>query len=65
MPHFTTYPDFDGRSSSSTEPVAVGGEAERVDDVTTIQSVQVLALIQVPQHGLAVLATRSTQGAIW
>lgn len=49
------YPDLDAGAGGSAEPVAVGAEAQRVDDVPSIQSVQVLAFVQVPQHGLAVL----------
>lgn len=50
-----TYPDLDTGAGGGTQPVAVGAEAEGVDGVTTVQGVEVLALIQVPQHGLAVL----------
>lgn len=49
------YPDLDAWSSGSAQPVAVGAEAEGIDDVTPIQSVEVFAFIQVPQHGLAIL----------
>jgi len=59
------YPDFDTRSSSSTQPVTVGAEAKGVDCITaTIKGVQVLALIEVPEHGLSVLSTGGTQGTI-
>ena len=57
-------PDFDAWTSSSTKPVSVGGEHETVDGVGVIKSVQVLAVIQVPQHSLSILATRSTQGTV-
>lgn len=50
-----TYPDLDAGSGGSTEPVAVGAEAQGVDDVSSVQGVEVFAFIQVPQHGLAVL----------
>lgn len=50
-----SYPDFDAGASGSTQPVAVRAEAEGIDDITTVQGVQVLALIQVPQHSLAIL----------
>lgn len=49
------HPDLDAGPGGSAEPVAVGAEAQGVDDVTAVQRVQVLALVQVPQHGLAVL----------
>lgn len=54
-------PDFDARSCGGTQPVSVGAEAQGVNDVASVQCVQVLAFIQVPEHGLSVLATRSTQ----
>lgn len=49
------YPDLDTGASGSTQPVSVGTEAEGIDGVTTVQGVEVLALIQVPQHGLTIL----------
>lgn len=49
------YPNLDTGASSGAQPVTVGAEAEGIDGVTTVQSVEVLALIQVPQHGLAIL----------
>lgn len=52
-------PDFDGGSSGGTQPVAVGGEAKSVDDVGVVQGVQALVIIQVPQHGFAVLEGRN------
>lgn len=48
-------PDLDGGSGSSTEPVAVGGEAQGVDDVGVVKGVQPLVVVQIPQHGFAVL----------
>lgn len=52
-----TYPDFDLRSAGSTQPVSVRAEAHAVDGSTSIQCVQVLAFVQVPQHSLAILET--------
>lgn len=49
------YPNLDTGAGGGTQPVTVGAEAEGVDGVTTVQGVEVLAFIQVPQHGLAVL----------
>lgn len=49
------YPDLNAGSSGSTEPVTVGAEAKGVDHITAVQGVEVLAFIQVPQHGLAIL----------
>lgn len=61
---FKTYPDLDGGSKRSTQPVSVGREAKGCDDVIVVQGVEVLAIIQVPEHSLHVLASRGTQGAI-
>jgi len=58
------YPDLNGRSESSTKPVTVGGEAQGSDDVIVVKGVQMLAIVQVPKHGLAVLASRRAQRAI-
>lgn len=58
------YPNLDGGSESSAQPVTVGGEAESSDDVIVVQGVKVLAFIQVPQHCLAVLASGCAQGTI-
>lgn len=60
---FRTHPNLDGRPSGSAQPVAVGREAHGADVVTSIQSVQVLALVQVPQHGLPVLLGREGRAA--
>jgi len=59
-----SYPDLDGRSESSAQPVAVGGEAQGSDDVIVVKGVQVLAVVEIPQHGLAVLAAGGAQGTV-
>lgn len=56
--------DFDAGRSGSAEPVAVGGEDQGVDDVTSLKGVEVLALVKVPEHGDAVLATGRGEGTI-
>lgn len=50
-----SYPDLNTGTSGSTQPVTVGAEAESIDGVTAVKGVQMLGLIQVPQHGLAIL----------
>ena len=45
--------------------IPVGGEGESVDSVGVVKGVQVLAVIQVPEHGLAVLSTGGAQGTFW
>merc|ERR1711997_182915 len=57
-------PDFDAWACSSTEPVSVGREYEAVDGIGVVESVQVFAIIQIPQHGFGVLSTGGTQGTI-
>ena len=59
-----TYPNLDAGSNCCTKPVSVGAEAQSIYDITSLKGVQVFSLIQVPQHGTAVLATRRTQRAI-
>ena len=49
--------DLDAGGGGSAQPVAVGGEDEGVDDVASLEGVEVLALVEVPEHGDAVLAT--------
>ena len=56
---------FDGRGGSSTEPVSVGREDERIDNVTGLERVQVFSIIEIPEHGDTVLATGSGEGSIW
>jgi len=50
---------LDALARGRAEPVAVGREAERVDDLARVQRVQALALRQVPQHGHRVLRARA------
>lgn len=59
-----TYPDLNGRSVSDAQPVTIGAEAERVDDLVVIQSVQQLVIVQVPQQSHVVLAAGRAQRAI-
>lgn len=59
-----TYPDLDRRSVGDAQPVAVGREAQRVDDVIVLERVQVLAVVEVPQQRLGVLATGRAQRAV-
>ncbi len=50
--------------SSSAQPVTVGGEAKGVDDITSIEGVETLALSKIPKHGNAILTTGSAKRAI-
>jgi len=57
-------PDLDGGIRSSAEPVSVGAEGEGVDDGPSVEGIEVLALVQVPEARGAVLATRGAQGTV-
>ena len=56
--------DDDGRGGGGAEPVAVGGEDKGVDLVTGGERVQVLGLVEVPEHGCSVLATGGAKRTI-
>jgi len=58
-------PNLDGIGGGSAQPVSVGREAQSVDDVARIEGVQVLVVVQVPEHSLAVFASRSAQRTVW
>lgn len=57
-------PDLDGGVRGRAQPVVLRGEAHRVDGAVSVQRVQVLPVVHVPQHGGAVLATGTAQGPI-
>ena len=42
----------------------VGRESQSIDVIRVVECVQVLAVIEVPEHGLGVLSTGGTQGTI-
>lgn len=44
--------------------VPVGREDESVDDVASLEGVEVLALVQVPEHGDSVLSTGGAERAV-
>ena len=56
--------DDDGARRRGAEPVSVRGEDEGVDLVTGGQGVEVLGLVEVPEHGCAVFAAGGTEGAV-
>lgn len=56
--------DLDARRGRRAEPVTVRGEDERVDNVTSLERVEVLAIVEVPKHGDAVFATGSGERSI-
>ena len=51
-------------TSSGAEPISVGREGEGVDSVASVESVEMFAFVEIPQHGLAVFATGSAEGAV-
>jgi len=57
-------PDLDGWTVGNAQPVTVGREAQGIDNVIVLQSVQVLAVIKIPQQSLGVLAARGAQGPV-
>jgi len=57
-------PDLDGRLGGSAEPVPVGAEDKGVDDISGIEGVEVLPLVEVPEHGDSVLAARGAEGTV-
>ena len=46
------------------EKIPVRAECEGVDGVGVVQSVQMLAVVDIPEHGLGVLATRGTERTV-
>ena len=57
-------PNLDDWASGGAQPVAIGREAERVNCVSVIQGVQVLAIIEIPKHSFGILASGGAQGTI-
>mmetsp|Transcript_6445 Transcript_6445/g.9672 ORF Transcript_6445/g.9672 Transcript_6445/m.9672 type:complete len:223 (+) Transcript_6445:42-710(+) len=57
-------PDLDLVLSGGAEPVAVGGEHQGVDGVSSVERVEVLALVEVPEHGSGVLASGGAEGTV-
>lgn len=49
--------DGDGGGGSSAEPVSVGGEDKGVDLISGLERVEVLRLVEIPEHGGTVLTT--------
>lgn len=56
--------DLDAGRRRSAEPVPVGREDKRIDDVTRLKGVKMLALVEVPEHGDTVLATGCGEGTV-
>ena len=56
--------DLDAAGSRCAKPVPVGREDEGVDNVTGLERIEVLALVEVPKHGNTILATGRGQGTV-
>ena len=56
--------DFDAGRGSCAQPVPVGREDEGVDDVASLEGVEVLALVEVPKHRDTVLSARGRERTI-
>ena len=56
--------DLDRGRGSGTEPVPVGREDQSVDNVTGFETVQVLAVVEIPEHGDSILSSGSGKRAI-
>ena len=57
-------PDLNAVVSGSAQPIAVWREAQSIDDFTSIQAVQTLSFVQIPEHRSVILTTRSGKRAI-
>ena len=57
-------PDLNSGLGGSAEPVPVGTEDQGVDDIASIKRVEVLPLVEVPEHGDSVLAARGAEGTV-
>ena len=56
--------DGDAAAGSSAEPVAVGGEDKGVNLITGVEGVEVLGLVEIPEHSDTVLTTGGAEGSI-
>ena len=50
--------NFDAFGSGSAQPVSVRAEDKAVDNIAGLEAVEVLALVQIPEHGDAILSAR-------
>jgi len=57
-------PDLDGGLSGSAQPVSRGREGEGIDDITSVEAVKLLSVVEIPESGGTVLASRSAERSI-
>jgi len=51
--------DLDTGCCGCAQPVSVGREDKSVDDISCFERVEVLALVEIPEHSDTILASRS------
>lgn len=56
--------NLDAARGRRAEPVPVRAEDQSVDHVAGLKGVEVLSVIEIPEHGNAILATRGSKRAI-
>ena len=61
---FLEIKDDDRTGRSGAQPVAVGREGERMHLVAGVQRVEVLGLVEIPEHGCTVFAAGRAKRAI-
>lgn len=57
-------PNDNRRARCDAQPVAVGREAKRINNVRMVERVQMFAVVQVPKHRLVVLAAAGAQRTV-
>lgn len=57
-------PDLNGGLSGSAEPVVLGREGQSTNGRASLERVEVLALVDIPEHSGTVLTTGSAKGSI-
>jgi len=57
-------PDLNSLLGGSDEPVSVGREGKSMDDISSIERVEMFAFVEVPEHGSSVLSSGSTERTV-
>jgi len=57
-------PDLDGSLSGSAQPVSGRRESEGIDHITSIEGVQLLSVVKIPESSGTVLSSRSAERTI-
>lgn len=56
--------NFDTTGSGCTEPIAVRGEDQGINNISSLKRVQMFALVEIPEHCDAIFTTRCSKGAV-